>query len=158
MKKITNLVALIICVVLLFSAAYKNSKKRQFNHLLGEYLYNLHYSTKENQQKDTVDISHFSFSEESTAARANKICAQYGGKNLRIFVKYDYDLPSTKNWNAYTKKLEDGVFLIVTATDNERTLHHEVAHVLTWDEKDIHGEAWKNLFSKMGYRAEASRY
>lgn len=158
MKKITNLVALIICVVLLSSAAYKNSKKRQFNQLLGEYLYSLHYSAKENEQKNTVDISHFSAAEEATARRVNKICAQYGRSDLKIFVKYDYDLPSTKNWNAYTKKLEDGVFLIVTATDNERTLHHEVAHVLTWDEKDIHGEAWKNLFSKMGYRAEASRY
>ncbi|MBO7733401.1 MAG: hypothetical protein J6S67_12625 [Methanobrevibacter sp.] len=157
MKKIANLVALIICVTLLSTAAYKNSKKRQFNRLLGEYLYSLHYSTN-NQHKTDVDISHFTPAEEATARRVNKICAQYGGKNLKILVKYDYDLPTTKFWNAYTQKLDDGVFLIVTSTDNERTLHHEVAHVLAWDEKDFHGEEWKDMFSRMGYRAEASRY
>lgn len=157
MKKITNTLAVLIIGVVLFSAYYKNSEKREVNRLLGEYLYSLHYST-ENKQKTDVDISHFTAAEEATSRRANKICAQYGGKNLKILVKYDYDLPSTKFWNAYTQKLEDGVFLIVTSTDNERTLHHEVAHVLTWNEKDFHGEEWKDMFSEMGYRAEASRY
>lgn len=157
MKKITNTLAVLIIGVVLFSAYYKNSEKREVNRLLGEYLYSLHYSI-ENQQKNDVDISHFTAAEEATARRVNKICAQYGGKNLKILVKYDYDLPTTKFWNAYTQKLGDGLFLIVTSTDNERTLHHEVAHVLTWNEKDFHGEEWKDMFSEMGYRAEASRY
>lgn len=157
MKKITNLAAVLIIGVVLFSAYYKNSEKREVNRLLGEYLYSLHYSM-ENKKKTDVDISHFTAAEEATARRVNKICAQYGGKNVKILVKYDYDLPSTKFWNAYTQKLEDGVFLIVTSTDNERTLHHEVAHVLTWNEKDFHGEEWKDMFSRMGYRAEASKY
>lgn len=157
MKKIANTIAVLIIGVVLFSAYYKNSEKREVNRLLGEYLYSLHYSM-ENQKKTDVDISHFTAAEEATAKRVNKICAQYGGKNLKILVKYDYDLPTTKFWNAYTQKLEDGVFLIVTSTDNERTLHHEVAHVLTWNENDLHGEEWKDMFSRMGYRAEASRY
>jgi len=157
MKKITNTLAVLIIGVVLFSAYYKNSEKREVNRLLGEYLYSLHYSM-ENKKNIDVDISHFTAAEEATARRVNKICAQYGGKNLKILVKYDYDLPSTKFWNAYTQKLRDGLFLIVTSTDNERTLHHEVAHVLTWNEKDSHGEEWKDMFSEMGYRAEASRY
>lgn len=157
MKKIANTIAVLIIGVVLFSAYYKNSEKREVNRLLGEYLYSLHYSM-ENKKKTDVDISHFTAAEEATAKRVNKICAQYGGKNLKILVKYDYDLPTTKFWNAYTQKLEDGVFLIVTSTDNERTLHHEVAHVLTWNENDLHGEEWKDMFSRMGYRAEASKY
>lgn len=157
MKKITNSIAVLIIGVVLFSAYYRNSERRQTNRLLGEYLYSLHYSIN-NQHKTDVDISHFTPAEEATARRVNKICAQYGGKNLKILVKYDYDLPITKFWNAYTQKLGDGLFLIVTSTDNERTLHHEVAHVLTWNEKDFHGEEWKDMFSRMGYRAEASRY
>lgn len=140
MKKIANLVALIICVTLLFSAISKNSKNRQFN----RFLY--------------VDISHFTAAEEATARRVNKICAQYGGENLKILVKYDYDLPTTKFWNAYTQKLEDGLFLIVTSTDNEKTLHHEVAHVLTFEEEEIHGPSWKMMITKMGYPQEAARY
>lgn len=157
MKKITNSIAVLIIGVVLFSAYYRNSERRQTNRLLGEYLYSLHYSIN-NQHKTDVDISHFTPAEEATSRRVNKICAQYGGKNLKILVKYDYDLPITKFWNAYTQKLGDGLFLIVTSTDNERTLHHEVAHVLTWNEKDFHGEEWKDMFSRMGYRAEASRY
>lgn len=143
MKKITNLVALIICVTLLSSAAYKNSKKREFDRALAEYLYSIHYGEKEIDRRLTK--------------KAQAICDSFGGEDRKIKVKYDTSVLS-KGWNAYTTKLDDGTYLIVTANETDCTLYHEVAHVLTFEEEAIHGFQWKEQIKKMGYPNEAARY
>jgi hypothetical protein len=143
MKKITNLVAVIIIGTLLFSAVSKNSKKREVNRLLGEYLYSLHYSEKEVDKRLTK--------------KAQAICDSFGGKGRKIKVKYDLE-PLSKGWNAYTTQLSDGTYLIVTSNETDKTLYHEVAHVLTFEEAAIHGPSWKMMLTKMGYPNEAARY
>lgn len=143
MKKIVNLVVLIICGTFLFNTVSENSKEREFDHALGEYLYSLHYGEKEVDKRLTK--------------KAQAICDSFGGKDRKIKVKYDTSVLS-KGWNAYTTKLEDGTYLIVTANETDCTLYHEVAHVLTFEEEAIHGFQWKEQIKKMGYPDEAARY
>lgn len=143
MKKNTNLIAVIIIGILLFSAISKTPKRGEFNHISGEYLYILHYGEKDIDKRLTK--------------KAQAICNAYGGKGRKIRVTYDPD-PLDYNWNAYTTKLSNGTYLIVTATESEKTLYHEVAHVITFEEEDMHGPSWKMMITKMGYPQEAARY
>lgn len=143
MKKIINLIAVIIFGALLFSAVSKTSKKREFNRLLGEYLYSIHYSEKEIDKKLTK--------------KAQAICNAYGGEGRKVKVRFDLE-PLSKGWNAYTTKLSDGTYLIVTSNETDKTLYHEVAHILTFEEEAIHGPSWKMMLTKMGYPKEAARY
>lgn len=143
MKKITNSIAVLIIGVVLFSAYYKNSEKRQVNCILGEYLYDIHCGNKEIDKRLTK--------------KAQAICNAYGGEGRKVRVKYSLE-PESKGWNAYTTQLFDGTYLIVTATESEKTLYHEVAHVLTFEEAAIHGPSWKMMITKMGYPNEAARY
>lgn len=143
MKKITNSIAVLIIGVVLFSAYYRNSEKREVKRRLGEYLYSIHYSEKEIDKKLTK--------------KAQAICNAYGGKGRKVKVKFDLE-PLSKGWNAYTTKLSDGTYLIVTSNETDKTLYHEVAHVLTFEEEAIHGPSWKMMLTKMGYPKEAARY
>jgi len=143
MKKITNLVAVIIIGILLFCAISKTPKRGEFNNIFGEYLFSLHYGEKDIDKRLTK--------------KAQAICDSFGGKGKKIRVKYDSD-PLDYNWNAYTTKLSNGTYLIVTATESEKTLFHEVAHVLTFEEEATHGQSWKTTITKMGYPNEAARY
>ena len=143
MKKIANLVALILCVTLLSTAIYKNSKKREANRIIGEYLYSLNYGEKEVDKRLTK--------------KAQAICDSFGGKGRKVKVKYDLE-PLSHGWNAYTNQLSDGTYLITTSTESEKTLYHEVAHIITFEEEAIHGPSWKMVITKMGYPQEAARY
>lgn len=143
MKKIIYLIALIIFGTLLFNAISKNSKKKEANDLIGEYLYSLHYGEKEVNKRLTK--------------KAQAICDSFGGKGRKVKVKYDLE-PLSKGWNAYTTKLADGTYLIVTSTESDETIYHEVAHVITFEEKALHGPSWKMVITKMGYPREAARY
>ena len=143
MKKITNTIAVLIIGVVLFSAYYRNSEKREVKRLLNEYLYNIHCGDKEIDKRLTK--------------KAQAICNAYGGEGRKVRVKYSLD-PQSKGWNAYTTQLYDGTYLIVTSTESEKTLHHEVAHVITFEEAATHGTEWKEVMTKMGYPQEAARY
>ena len=143
MKKIINLIAVIIFGALLINAISINSKKREINRLIGNYLYNYQYGEKEIDKRLTK--------------KAQAICNAYGGKGRRVKVKFDLE-PLSRGWNAYTTKLSDGTYLIVTSNETEKTLYHEVAHVLTFEEEAIHGPSWKIMLTKMGYPQEAARY
>ena len=143
MKKITNSIAVLIIGVVLFSAYYRNSEKREVKRRLGEYLYSIHVGNKEIDKRLTK--------------KAQTICNSFGGEGRKVRVKYDLE-PLSKGWNAYTTQLYDGTYLIVTSTESEKTLYHEVAHVITFEEAAIHGPSWKMVMTKMGYPKEAARY
>ena len=143
MKKIINLIVLIICGTVLFNLVSENSKKKETNDLILEYLYSLHYGEKAVDRKLTK--------------KAQAICDSFGGEGRKIKVKYDTE-PLNHGWNAYTTQLSDGTYLIVTSTEAESTLYHEVAHVITFEEKATHGSNWKMVMKKMGYQKEAARY
>ena len=143
MKKITNTIAVLIIGVVLFSAYYKNSEKGEFKRLLGEYLYSMHIGEK------PID--------KGLTKKAQAICNAYGGEGRKVRVKYDL-APLSKGWNAYTTQLHNGTYLIITSTLSEKTLYHEVAHVITFEEASVHGTEWKEVITKMGYPQEAARY
>lgn len=136
MKKIINLIAVIIFAVLMVKAISVNVRERRL-------AYDYTYIPNEVDKRLTK--------------KAQAICNAYGGVGRKVKVKFDLE-PLSKGWNAYTTKLSDGTYLIVTSNETDKTLYHEIAHVLTFEEDEIHGPSWKMMLTKMGYPKEAAHY
>ena len=84
--------------------------------------------------------------------RIQDILHFYSNEKYVVVADYDKNL----RYLGYTE-YQNGVFYITLKEYNEDIIFHEAAHVITWNEKEPHGERWQTVLSLMGYSNEVER-
>lgn len=122
---------------------------------------NINKSSDTFESTFTEEVAKYSIARSEDEAEAEKkalvIYHKYSDKPVKINIIYKTEWRK-QGLQGMTKKVGKDEYTIYLCTYASDTLYHEVAHILTWGEKEHHGPEWKNIITKMGYPLEAMRY